>query len=101
MPEPGTPPKLSRSAQRMVREVGAKQDRMERARGEKNSYWSSLSMLGVVGWSVTLPTLAGIVAGIWLDRHLPVRFSWTLTMLITGLVAGCASAWFQIGGKRK
>jgi len=51
----------------------------------------------LVGWSVVLPTLMGAALGIWLDRHWPSRFSWTLVLLISGLLVGCANVWIRIG----
>ena len=53
MPEPES--KLSPGAERMIREVGVKQDRLARARGWKNCIFSSIAILGVVGWSVAVP----------------------------------------------
>ena len=69
---------------------------MLRARGARKGYWSTVAILGVVGWSVVLPTLAGVAIGIWLDQRWPVRFSWAIPLLLTGLVAGCLNAWFRI-----
>ncbi len=96
MPEPE--PKLSTGAERMIRQVGAQQDRMLRARRRTNGNWSSIAILGVIGWSVAIPTLAGIAIGLWIDHHWPSRFSWTLMMLIGGLVFGCVSAWLRVKG---
>lgn len=93
--------KLPRAAERMIRDVGEKQERIERAKNLKNGLWSSISMLGVVGWSVTLPTLLGVAVGVWLDQHWPGRISWTVTLLSIGLLVGCANAWFHVGGKRR
>ena len=101
MAEPEAPDKLPRGAERMLREVGEKQRRIEKARAGGDTFWSSLSVLGVVGWSVTLPTLAGVVVGVWLDRRFPTRFSWALTLLFAGLITGCVNAWLHIGGGRK
>ncbi|MGD1095010.1 MAG: AtpZ/AtpI family protein [Bryobacteraceae bacterium] len=94
MPEP--PVKLPNSAEKMIREVAAKQDRMVRARKRKNGIWGSISILGVVGWSVCVPTLVGVAVGVWIDRHWPSRFSWALMLLIGGLILGCVNAWFRI-----
>ena len=91
-------PKLSPGAERMIRQVGAQQDRMVRARKRKNGSWTSIAILGVVGWSVALPTLAGVAIGIWIDQRWPSRFSWTLMLLIGGLVFGCVSAWLRVKG---
>ena len=82
----------------MIREVGSKQERMVRARREKKELWSSMAILGVVGWSVAVPILIGVAAGLWLDHHWPSRFSWTLMLLIAGLVIGCAHAWLRVKG---
>ena len=57
------------------------------------SPWFGLGMLGVIGWSVTVPTLLGAMLGLWLDRHHPGAHSWTLALLVAGLILGCANAW--------
>jgi ATP synthase protein I len=80
----------------MIHNVRTKEERMARARAGKNSILGSVAMLGAVGWSVTIPTLIGIAIGIWIDHRWPSRLSWTLMLLLTGLVIGCASAWVQI-----
>jgi len=86
--------KPATQAERMMREVEAK-----RRRGERHEWsWSSIDILGVVGWSVTVPTLLGIAAGIWIDRHYPSRFSWTLMLLLGGLMLGCFHAWMRLKG---
>ncbi|MGD1069736.1 MAG: AtpZ/AtpI family protein [Bryobacteraceae bacterium] len=94
MPDPETP------SDRMIREVSARQNRMLKARSGDKGFWTSLQVLGTVGWSVALPTLLGIALGVFIDRHWPGRFSWTLMLLFAGLVLGCANAWVQLGGKR-
>jgi len=93
--------KADDSSERMIREVGAKQDRMLRARTAKDTFWSSLGLLGTVGWSVVLPTLLGVALGIFLDRHWPARVSWTLTLLFAGLMLGCLTAWVHLRGNHK
>ncbi|MDE2247406.1 MAG: AtpZ/AtpI family protein [Pseudomonadota bacterium] len=55
--------------------------------------WFGLGMMGLVGWSVAVPTLAGAAIGIWLDRHYPGKHAWTLALLVAGLVLGCFNAW--------
>ena len=89
------------SADRMIREVSAKQTRMLRARSGNISLWSSIEVLGTVGLSVTVPTLLGIALGVVIDRRWPGRFSWTLTLLFLGLVFGCANAWLHLRGNHK
>ena len=52
---------------------------------------------GIVGWSIAVPTLLGVAAGVWLDRRAGSDFSWTLTLLAVGLLVGCITAWYWVG----
>lgn len=76
-------------------QVGRKAKRKLRARRQADwtSVWFGLGMIGIVGWSVTLPTVLGALLGLWLDRRWPSQHSWTLTLLVAGLALGCVSAW--------
>ena len=98
MPNPGSPspPKLPPSAERMIRQVESRQARALRARSQKGDMWGSLAIFGLVGWSVAVPTLIGAALGAWIDHRWPSRFSWTLMLLISGLVLGCTNAWLRI-----
>jgi ATP synthase protein I len=58
--------------------------------------WFGLGMLGVIGWSVTVPTLLGALLGVWLDKHHPGAHSWTLALLVAGLIIGCANAGYWV-----
>jgi ATP synthase protein I len=55
--------------------------------------WSGLGMMGLIGWSVAIPTLLGAALGLWLDRRYPGGHSWTLALLTIGLALGCYNAW--------
>lgn len=86
-----------KSHKRLSREVGAKESRKLSAREEKDTgIWYGLGMMGVIGWSVAIPTLVGIALGVWIDIRWPSRFSWTLMLLFAGLVLGCLNAWYWI-----
>jgi ATP synthase protein I len=75
-------------------QVDKKLARKLRAQREnKPGVWFGLGMPGLIGWSVALPTVLGAMLGIWLDRHHPGGHSWTLALLVAGLVLGCANAW--------
>lgn len=75
--------------------------RLEARLHRERSPWFGLGMFGLVGWSVALPTLAGIAVGVWLDRRIPMEFSWTLTLMFAGLVLGCLNAWRWLELERK
>lgn len=78
------------------------QQRKLRARREGDQgVWFGLGMFGLVGWSVTIPALAAIAAGIWIDAHIESRYSWTLMLLVTGIGIGCLNAWFWISRERR
>src|ERR1700693_4413113 len=75
------------------RQVGAQAARKLKAqRGAKRSIWFGLGVSGLIGWSVTVPALIGAALGIWVDKHYPSTVSWTLMMLLIGLIVGCLNA---------
>jgi ATP synthase protein I len=83
-------------------QVGTKAARKLKARRHSaQGVWFGLGMMGLIGWSVTVPTLLGAALGIWLDNHHPGRHSWTLTLLIIGLVIGCLNAWHWVAKEDK
>ncbi|WP_028829602.1 AtpZ/AtpI family protein [Proteocatella sphenisci] len=55
-----------------------------------------LGAFGIVGWSITVPVVAGILSGRYLDEKYTQSFSWTLVLLFTGLIIGCLNAWYWI-----
>ncbi len=76
------------------RQVGEKETRKLKAqRKGVQTIWFGFGMFGLVGWSVVVPTLLGAALGHWFDKHYPGKHSWTLTLLIIGLIIGCLNAW--------
>ena len=91
-----TPPNGDAEA-RFGRTLDAKVERKLKARREgRRDGWFWLGMFGLVGWSVAVPTLAGIALGVWIDRNWPGRVSWTLTLLFVGVVLGGMNAWHWV-----
>ncbi len=80
------------------RQVGSREVRKLKARSERrySALVKGLRMTGLVGWTVATPTLIGVALGKWLDNVLPQRFSWTLTLLMCGLILGCFNAWYWL-----
>ena len=74
------------------REVGAKAARKLKARHSTQGVWFGLGMMGLIGWSVVVPTLLGAALGFWLDKRHPGSYSWTLMLLVIGLGIGCLNA---------
>ena len=94
LPPPSPPAASAPPAPDLADQVGAKAQRMLRARRRRRpGLWSGLGTMGLVGWSVAVPTLLGAALGRWLDSTYPGRHAWTLALLVAGLVLGCATAW--------
>lgn len=86
----------------LIAVVGEKEARKLRARQQKDrGVWFGLGMFGMIGWSVAIPTLLCVTLGIWLDTRWPSRFSWTLMLLLLGIVLGCLNAWFWVTRERR
>ena len=81
--------------------IGAKATRKRKARSSTQGVWFGLGMMGLIGWSVVVPTLLGAALGIWLDKHHSGSHSWTLALMVAGLTIGCLNAWHWVGNEDK
>ena len=80
-----------------LKKIVAKELRKLRAkRGEGLSFWKAVGTFGVVGWAVSVPIIAGALLGRLIDSRKGGSHSWTLMLLVTGLILGCWNAWFWI-----
>ncbi len=70
--------------------------RHHKGKKKRNQLLFSMGMFGLVGWTVAIYTIIGVLVGTWLDKHIVSDVSWTLTMIILGLIAGIVSAWIWI-----
>ena len=96
------PNNTTRNEPALAAKVGAKAARKLRARRRGNAgVWLGLGMMGLIGWSVVVPTLLGAALGLWLDKHHPGGHSWTLALLVAGLALGCGNAWHWIAQEEK
>ena len=90
--DPPEPPERS-----LADQIGGKATRKLNARRRGDSgVWFGLGMMGIIGWSVAVPTLLGAALGIWLDTHHPGTHSWALALLVAGLLLGCVNAWHWV-----
>jgi ATP synthase protein I len=91
------PKKIVKSESEFAEQVGAKATRKIKARrNPAPGVWFGLGMMGLVGWSVVVPTILGAMLGLWLDKHFAGTHSWTLALLVAGLVIGCFNAWHWV-----
>jgi ATP synthase protein I len=63
--------------------------------------WLGLGVMGLIGWSVAVPTLLGAAIGVWLDNRHPGAHPWTLALLVAGLTIGCFAAWHWVAQQDK
>jgi len=83
-------------------QIGVKAARKLKARKNPTpGVWFGLGMMGLIGWSVVVPTLLGAALGLWLDSHHPGKHSWTLALLVAGLAIGCLNAWHWVASEEK
>lgn len=86
--------RTSATKDRLARTVAGQAARKLKARRDgAPGVWSGLGMMGLVGWSIVLPTLLGAALGLWLDHRHVDGHSWTLALLVAGLTLGCLNAW--------
>ena len=94
--------KLSTERSDLVKKIGISEQRKMKARNQAvRSIWSGFAVFGLIGWSVTVPTLLGVMLGIWLDNNYPMERSWTLMLLVIGLFIGCMNAWHWIAEENR
>ncbi|MEO6608219.1 MAG: AtpZ/AtpI family protein [Aestuariivirga sp.] len=94
-------PKPAKPTPSFGEEVGAQAARKLKARRNSTGVWFGLGMMGLIGWSVTIPTLLGAALGIWLDQHYAGKHPWTLALLMAGLTIGCLNAWHWVAKEDK
>jgi ATP synthase protein I len=74
--------------------IGRQRERIEAGRAEQGrSFWQYVGLIGMVGWSVVVPMLLGILLGLWLDRRLGTGYLLTLLLMLAGLLVGGFNAW--------
>ena len=55
-----------------------------------------MGTFGLVGWTVAIPTLAGLALGVFLDNRTESERSVTIMFLVLVIALGCATAWYWI-----
>lgn len=72
--------------------LGAQIDRKLKSQNKKDNIWFGFGVFELVGWSIALPSVLGVLLGVLLDKKYPSHHSWTLILLIAGLCIGCWNA---------
>jgi ATP synthase protein I len=94
--------KFSSDGRQLGRKIRKSEERLLKRRKQGvESIWSGFAVFGLIGWSVVIPTLSGVMLGLWIDGSYPSKHSWTLTLLVTGLFFGCLNAWRWISEENR
>ena len=78
-------------------DIGRRAERMKSARDNPAPRpLAGISTFGMIGWSIAVPTVGGAFLGHWLDRVAPQEFSWTIALILGGVVLGGLISWAWI-----
>lgn len=81
-------------------DIGRQEERKLRAlRRRHEPIWLGFSVMGVIGWGIVVPSLAGLALGAWLDSTHPGKHSWTLSLFALGLLIGCFNAGYWVNSE--
>ncbi len=78
---------LAQAARRAARRAEEGRDNPE------PSFGARLGQIGVLGWTIVVPTLLGLVLGCWLDKRLGTGIFFSAPLLMLGAAAGLWFAW--------
>jgi ATP synthase protein I len=93
-PTPGPPREPEPAVDALARAAREAVQRKRHAEREPEpSLGSRLAQIGILGWTIVLPTLLGLVIGHWLDRHFATRVFFSAPLLMVGAAIGLWSAW--------
>ncbi|MGA9011022.1 MAG: AtpZ/AtpI family protein [Acetobacteraceae bacterium] len=84
----------------LIESIRLREARRQRAQHEgEPSFGRYLAQVGVLGWTIVVPTLLGVFLGRWVDQRLGTGIFWTGPLLIVGLAIGCWTAWRWMHGR--
>ncbi len=84
----------SNNADRLLRAARRAVEREERGRETPEpSLGARLGQIGILGWTIVVPTLLCLFIGRWLDRKFMTGVFFSATFLMVGVAIGFWSAW--------
>lgn len=95
---------MTRDHDKPAVDIARQADRMKSRRDNPGpSPLRGIGTFGMIGWSMAVPIVGGAFLGLWLDRVAPQRFSWTLALILAGVVIGgfISAAWIKKEGGDK
>ncbi|TNJ43316.1 AtpZ/AtpI family protein [Phaeobacter sp. B1627] len=95
---------MTRKPDKPIDDIARQARRMKSTRDNPGaSPLRGLGTFGMIGWSIAVPTVGGAALGLWLDRVVPQGFSWTIALILGGVVLGgfIAASWMNKEGGDK
>ena len=87
-PRPKSPEdRLARAARRAAERARRGAEQPEPSLGAR------LGQMGILGWTIVVPTLIGVLIGRWIDRALGTGIVFSAALIMVGAAIGLWSAW--------
>lgn len=93
---------MTRTPDKIADDITRQAERMKSNRDNPGpSPLRGIGTFGMIGWSIAVPTVGGAFLGLWLDRIAPQGFSWTIALILGGVVLGgfIAATWINKEGR--
>lgn len=87
VPSPEPEDRLAEAARRATRRAKEGVDDPEPSLGAR------LGQIGILGWTIVVPTLIGVLVGRWLDRSFSTGVFFSAPLIMIGAAFGLWSAW--------
>jgi ATP synthase protein I len=85
------------AAEQLADAVRKRRERRDRWLAEgPRALLRNLGMVGALGWLVVVPTVAGALAGRWIDRRTGAGIFWSATCIFAGVVLGGWLVWQKV-----
>jgi len=86
---PDEPEKPTEQKEEFVSEVRRRRERHEKFQREGDaSFWSSVGMMGTIGFSIAVPLTLGTLLGRWLDGRFDAGYTFMIFLMLAGLGVG-------------
>ena len=95
---------MTRDPDKSTKDIARQAKRMKSTRDNPGpSPLRGIGTFGMIGWSIAVPTVGGAFLGLWLDRVTPQGFSWTIALILGGVVIGAfiSASWINKEGGDK
>ena len=84
----------------LIAQASLRRDRRDRWLREGDmSVGRRLAKIGILGWILVVPTLAGLFGGRWLDARMGSGIFWSAPLMFLGVCLGGWTAWKWVNGR--